>query len=83
MDIETDLETLKEEIVARDFKILNRAISPLKAADDAITFDTTGVSIEGVVKFISEKRKKCLQVVGEMINSRIEKSRSESFSPCD
>ena len=45
------------EIAARDFKDSNRAISPLKAADDAITFDTTGVSIEGVVKFISEKWK--------------------------
>ena len=58
--IETDLETLKEEIAARDFKDSNRAISPLKAADDAITFDTTGVSIEGVVKFISEKAKEML-----------------------
>ncbi|HFR3775728.1 TPA: (d)CMP kinase [Streptococcus suis] len=58
--IETDLETLKEEIVARDYKDSNRAVSPLKAADDAITFDTTGVSIEGVVKFISEKAKEIL-----------------------
>ena len=58
--IETDLETLKEEIATRDFKDSNRAISPLKAADDAITFDTTGVSIEGVVKFISEKAKEIL-----------------------
>ncbi len=58
--IETDLETLKEEIAARDFKDSNRAVSPLKAADDAITFDTTGVSIEGVVKFISEKAKEIL-----------------------
>lgn len=58
--IETDLETLKEEIAARDFKDSNRAISPLKAADDAITFDTTGVSIEGVVKFISKKAKEML-----------------------
>lgn len=58
--IETDLETLKEEIAARDFKDSNRAISPLKAADDAIIFDTTGVSIEGVVKFISEKAKEML-----------------------
>ncbi|HFI0445742.1 TPA: (d)CMP kinase [Streptococcus suis] len=58
--IETDLETLKEEIAARDFKDSNRAVSPLKAADEAITFDTTGVSIEGVVKFISEKAKEIL-----------------------
>ncbi|HEL1619714.1 TPA: (d)CMP kinase [Streptococcus suis] len=58
--IETDLETLKEEIAARDFKDSNRAVSPLKAAEDSITFDTTGVSIEGVVKFISEKAKEIL-----------------------
>lgn len=58
--IETDLETLKEEIAARDYKDSNRAVSPLKAADDAITFDTTGVSIEGVVKYISEKAKEIL-----------------------
>ncbi|HFU4464781.1 TPA: (d)CMP kinase [Streptococcus suis] len=58
--IETDLEILKEEIAARDFKDSNRAVSPLKAADDAITFDTTGVSIEGVVQFISEKAKEIL-----------------------
>ncbi|MFM0792312.1 (d)CMP kinase [Streptococcus suis] len=58
--IETDLESLKQEIAARDLKDSTREVSPLKAADDAITFDTTGVSIEGVVKFISEKAKEIL-----------------------
>lgn len=58
--IETDLDILKEEIAARDYKDSNRAVSPLKAADDAITFDTTGVSIDGVVAFISEKVKEIL-----------------------
>ncbi|WP_105209418.1 (d)CMP kinase [Streptococcus suis] len=58
--IETDLETLKEEIAARDLKDSTREVSPLKAAEDAITFDTTGVSIEGVVQFISEKAKEIL-----------------------
>ncbi|HEM6085685.1 TPA: (d)CMP kinase [Streptococcus suis] len=58
--IETDLESLKQEIAARDYKDSRREVSPLKAADDAITFDTTGVSIEGVVKFISEKAKEIL-----------------------
>ncbi|HEM5157247.1 (d)CMP kinase [Streptococcus suis] len=58
--IETDLESLKQEIAARDYKDSHREVSPLKAADDAITFDTTGVSIEGVVKFISEKVKEIL-----------------------
>ncbi|HFI0055189.1 TPA: (d)CMP kinase [Streptococcus suis] len=58
--IETDLETLKEEIAARDLKDSTREVSPLKAAGDAITFDTTGVSIQGVVQFISEKAKEIL-----------------------
>lgn len=58
--IPTDLETLKEEIAARDYKDSHRAVSPLKAADDAIIFDTTGVSIEKVVAFISEKAKEIL-----------------------
>ncbi|HEM5029638.1 TPA: (d)CMP kinase [Streptococcus suis] len=58
--IETDLESLKQEIAARDYKDSHREVSPLKAADDAITFDTTGVSIEGVVQFISEKVKEIL-----------------------
>lgn len=58
--IPTDLETLKEEIAARDYKDSNRKVSPLKAAEDAITFDTTGVSIEGVVNFIKEKANKII-----------------------
>lgn len=58
--IETDFETLKEEIAARDYKDSHRKVSPLKAADDAITFDTTGVDIQGVVKFIQEKAEKII-----------------------
>ncbi|KXT79162.1 (d)CMP kinase [Streptococcus sp. DD13] len=58
--IETDLETLKEEIALRDYKDSHREVSPLKAAQDALTFDTTGVSIEGVVSFITEKAKEIL-----------------------
>lgn len=58
--IPTDLETLKIEIEERDYKDSHRAVSPLKAAEDAITFDTTGVSIEGVVQFILEKAEEIL-----------------------
>ena len=58
--IPTDLETLKEEIAARDFKDSNRKVSPLKTADDALTFDTTGVSIDEVVAFISKKANEIL-----------------------
>ncbi|MBF0786600.1 MULTISPECIES: (d)CMP kinase [unclassified Streptococcus] len=58
--IPTDLECLKEEIALRDHRDSTRSVSPLKAADDAIIFDTTGVSIEGVVEFISKKVKEIL-----------------------
>ena len=36
------------------------SVSPLKPADDAIHFDTTGVGIIEVVNFIEEKAKKIL-----------------------
>ena len=58
--IPTDLETLKKEIAERDYKDSHRAVSPLKPAADAIHFDTTGVGITEVVKFIEEKAKKII-----------------------
>lgn len=58
--IESDLETLKKEIAERDYKDSHREVSPLKPAADAIHFDTTGIGIEEVVAFISEKAKKIL-----------------------
>lgn len=61
--IESDFETLKEEIAARDYKDSHRKVSPLKAADDALVFDTTGISIEGVVQFIQEKAEKMVDMV--------------------
>ncbi|WP_203268620.1 (d)CMP kinase [Streptococcus uberis] len=60
--IDSDFETLKEEIAARDFKDSHRDVSPLKAADDAIVFDTTGVTIQGVVQFIQEKAEKIIDM---------------------
>lgn len=60
--IESDFETLKEEIAARDYKDSHRKVSPLKAADDALVFDTTGISIEGVVQFIQEKAEKIVDM---------------------
>ncbi|MGT2906380.1 (d)CMP kinase [Streptococcus dentiloxodontae] len=58
--IPTDLETLKKEIAERDYKDSHREVSPLKPAEDAIVFDTTGIDIDGVVSFISEKAKKII-----------------------
>ena len=50
--IESNLEQLKEEIEARDHYDMNREISPLQKAEDAITLDTTGKSIEEVTNDI-------------------------------
>lgn len=58
--IPADLDLLKQEIAERDHKDSTRKVSPLKPADDAIHFDTTGVSIDGVVDFISKKAKQIL-----------------------
>ena len=53
--IETDLETLKEEIAARDHKDSHRETSPLKQAEDAIYLDTTGLTILEVVEKIKSE----------------------------
>lgn len=55
--IPADLETLKKEIAERDYKDSHREVSPLKPATDSIHFDTTGIGIAEVVKFIEEKAK--------------------------
>ncbi|WP_455684149.1 (d)CMP kinase [Thomasclavelia sp.] len=44
-----DLETIKKDIEQRDYQDMNRKISPLKKAEDAIVLDTSNLSIEEVV----------------------------------
>jgi len=56
--IETDLETLKEEIAARDYKDSHRETSPLKQAEDAVYLDTTGLNIQEVVEKIKAEAEK-------------------------
>ena len=58
--IETDLEILKEEIAARDYKDSHRETSPLKQSEDAIYLDTTGLSILEVVEKIKSEAQKHL-----------------------
>lgn len=50
--IETSLEQLKKEIEERDKRDSERAVAPLKKADDAIEIDTTHLSIDDVVENI-------------------------------
>lgn len=51
---EASLDTLVEEIITRDNLDSNRAISPLRKAEDAIEIDTTSHSIEEVITMILE-----------------------------
>lgn len=47
--IASDLEAIKAEIAMRDEQDMNREISPLKKADDAIEIDTSDMTLEEVV----------------------------------
>ena len=47
---ECDLATLQKEIEERDYRDMNREISPLKKAEDAVVLDTSDLSIEEVVE---------------------------------
>lgn len=47
-----DLSSVEKDIEIRDFNDTNRALNPLRKADDAIEIDTTGMSVEEVVENI-------------------------------
>ena len=53
--INIDYEKILHDIKARDYGDMNRAIAPLKVAEDAIMLDTTDMSAEEVTKFIVSK----------------------------
>ena len=52
--IECDYQKIYDDIAARDYQDSHRAISPLVKADDAIEVDTSDLSIEEVVKVITD-----------------------------
>ena len=47
--IDVDFNSLKEDILKRDYLDSNRSVSPLKKAEDAILLDTTKLNIDEVV----------------------------------
>lgn len=47
-----DLDTIEKDIIERDERDMNREISPLKRADDAILLDSSDLSIDEVVEKI-------------------------------
>ena len=56
-----DLETDQKDIEQRDYQDMNRDISPLKQAEDAIVLDTSAMTLQEVVdavlKLVEEKIK--------------------------
>jgi 3-phosphoshikimate 1-carboxyvinyltransferase len=51
----SDLRATREEIDIRDLKDSKRAIAPLKKADDAVSIDSTGLSLREVVERILQE----------------------------
>ncbi len=51
---EADFDTILEEIEARDYQDTHRELNPLAQAEDAIYLDTSDMSIEKVVEYISK-----------------------------
>ncbi len=58
--IESDYETILEDVKSRDERDMNRANAPLKPADDAIIIDTSDMTEEEVFN-------KAMEIVGERI----------------
>lgn len=52
--INCNLEDIKKDIIERDERDMNRKISPLKQAEDAILIDTSDMTIEDVASKIIE-----------------------------
>ncbi len=50
--VDCDLDTIEKDIIERDERDMNREISPLKQADDAILLDSSDMSIDEVVEKI-------------------------------
>ena len=48
--MECDLVQLQKEIEERDYRDMNREVSPLRQAEDAVLLDTSDLSIEEVVE---------------------------------
>lgn len=49
---QVNFEQVLADIQQRDYNDMNREITPLKKADDAVEIDSTDMSIEEVVNFI-------------------------------
>ena len=55
--MECKIEDIEKDIKDRDYRDMNREISPLKKADDAVLIDSSNMNIEEVVNKIKELAK--------------------------
>lgn len=58
--MDTTLETVKLDIMARDKNDSERKVSPLKKADDAVLLDTSDMTFDEVVECVKEMIKKVI-----------------------
>lgn len=58
--IACDKESIEADIISRDEQDMNREISPLVKAEDALYLDTTDMNIEEVVRTILEIARTCM-----------------------
>lgn len=52
--VDCDVDNIEKDIKDRDFRDMNREISPLRKADDAVLIDSSNMNIEQVVDKIKE-----------------------------
>lgn len=57
--VDCDLNQIEQDIIARDEQDMNREISPLRQAEDAILVDSSDMSIDEVVETIKKIVKDC------------------------
>ena len=58
--VEADIEEIKADISDRDYRDMNRDVSPLKQADDAVLVDSSNMNIEEVTDEIINIYKKAI-----------------------
>lgn len=56
--VEVELESVKRDIEERDHRDSNRALAPLRRADDAIYVDTGSIDRDGVLRLLLEEVRK-------------------------
>ncbi|MES1987428.1 MAG: (d)CMP kinase, partial [Pseudomonadota bacterium] len=62
MGKDVNLDRILEEMLTRDLRDKNRAISPLKPADDAVLIDTTSLNVQQVLARIKEEVRRVFKI---------------------